>query len=84
MSTTTVETILQFLISQFAVPPIPLLKMKRVTGVRASIVHSVSIKFTETQKAVMTARMPAMLSSMATPQKSTLLMLAERLLCAIR
>ena len=58
------------LISQLAAPASPLLKMNKVTGVRKSSVHSVSIKLTETQKAMMTQRMTATLPIMSIPQKS--------------
>ena len=59
-----------------ALPASPLLKMKRVTGVRKSSVQSVSIKFTEIQKATITDRMTATLPIISIPQKSIRLMLA--------
>ena len=54
------------------------MKMYSVTGTSDSMIHSVSIRLTETQKAVITHRMPAMFKSMALPQKSSFLRFAER------
>ena len=56
--------------SHVALPANPLLKTKRVTGVRKANLQSVSIRFTSYQKAMMTPRIPRRLSIISEPQKS--------------
>ena len=56
--------------SQLALPAKPLLKIKRVKGVRKAMVHKVSMRFTSIQKAVITPKMTRMLPIISIPQKS--------------
>jgi len=57
-------------ISQLALPASPLLKMKRVNGVKKARVHRVSIRLTWYQNAEITARMTNTLTTISMPQKS--------------
>ena len=70
--------------SQLALPARPLLKMKRVTGVRNSNVQRVSIKLTEIQKAIMTPMMARTFSTSNMPQKSIILIFARCPPCCLR
>ena len=64
---------------QLALPASPLLKIKRVMGVRKAHVHKVSMRLTWYQKAVITARMTNTLAIISMPQKSIREMFAFRL-----